>query len=428
MEVEAAMEAKDMEVQRDSSPVVLRVDHVAKSFRLPTEQATGLKMAFLNWTKGIKGYTEQQVLRDISFEVRQGDFFGVVGRNGSGKSTLLKIISQIYVPEEGTVEVKGKLVPFIELGVGFNPELTGRENVYLNGALLGFSRSEIDAMYDDIVEFAELDAFMDQKLKNYSSGMQVRLAFSVAIKAQGDILVLDEVLAVGDEAFQQKCDAFFKQVKEDPTKTVILVTHSMGAMKQYCNKAILIKDGEIVASGDPKTVADQYSLENAQSSNYFRTKDQGEFARPLGLNARVPKLKVTHEGDKFVDGSQPFEFSVEYEFTEDKPAYLGLILQDVRRGAQVYDVDSQTESKGIRVAGGHHVMRFSVPLDLVNNGEYRIFATMREGQTDDAAVPRSIAFTNDDNCCYFAVRSKDGAENGVLNVKAMHIDVLGLQD
>ena len=139
------------------SPVVLKVSHVAKSFRLPTEQATGLKMAFLNWTKGIKGYTEQKVLRDIDFEVHRGDFFGVVGRNGSGKSTLLKIISQIYVPDQGSVDVYGKLVPFIELGVGFNPELTGRENVYLNGALLGFSHSEIDAMYDDIVEFAELE-------------------------------------------------------------------------------------------------------------------------------------------------------------------------------------------------------------------------------------------------------------------------------
>ena len=165
------------------------------------------------------------MLKDISFEVRQGDFFGIVGRNGSGKSTLLKIISQIYVPEKGSVSVKGKLVPFIELGVGFNPELTGRENVYLNGALLGFTREEIDAMYDDIVEFAELEDFMDQKLKNYSSGMQVRLAFSVAIKAQGDILVLDEVLAVGDEAFQRKCDNFFAQMQKGPTKTIILVTH-----------------------------------------------------------------------------------------------------------------------------------------------------------------------------------------------------------
>ncbi|MCB6442821.1 ABC transporter ATP-binding protein, partial [Streptococcus salivarius] len=139
--------------------------------------------------------------------------FGILGRNGSGKSTLLKIISEIYVPEKGSVTIDGKLVSFIELGVGFNPELTGRENVYMNGAMLGFSTAEINAMYDDIVDFAELHEFMNQKLKNYSSGMQVRLAFSVAIKAQGDILILDEVLAVGDEAFQRKCNDYFQARK-----------------------------------------------------------------------------------------------------------------------------------------------------------------------------------------------------------------------
>ena len=155
--------------------------------------------------------------------------------------------------------INGKLVPFIELGVGFNPELTGRENVYLNGALLGFTNAEIDAMYDDIVEFAELGDFMDQKLKNYSSGMQVRLAFSVAIKAQGDILVLDEVLAVGDEAFQAKCNDFFEEIKKDPTKTVILVTHAMSSVEKYCNKAILIKDGEVLVNGYKNDSAKMYT-------------------------------------------------------------------------------------------------------------------------------------------------------------------------
>lgn len=245
-----------------NSGLALSVQNVSKSFRLPTEQSFGLKRSFINWAKGVKGYTMQHVLKDISFDVDRGDFFGIVGRNGSGKSTLLKIISQIYQPESGSVQVNGKLVPFIELGVGFNPDLTGRENVYLNGALLGFTRSEIDGMYQDIVDFAEIEPFMDQKLRNYSSGMQVRLAFSVAIKAQGDILVLDEVLAVGDEAFQRKCDEYFTQVKEDPSKTVILVTHNMGAVKQYCNKAILISQGRIEAEGNPVKVADMYSDEN----------------------------------------------------------------------------------------------------------------------------------------------------------------------
>ena len=190
--------------------IAVKVDHVSKYFKLPTEATNSLRTAMVNRFKGIKGYKEQHVLNDISFEVEKGDFFGILGRNGSGKSTLLKIISEIYVPEKGSVTIDGKLVSFIELGVGFNPELTGRENVYMNGAMLGFSTAEINAMYDDIVDFAELHEFMNQKLKNYSSGMQVRLAFSVAIKAQGDILILDEVLAVGDEAFQRKCNDYFQ--------------------------------------------------------------------------------------------------------------------------------------------------------------------------------------------------------------------------
>lgn len=407
----------------DTGDVVLRVDHVSKSFKLPTEQATGLKMAFLNWTKGIKGYTEQHVLNDVSFEVHRGDFFGIVGRNGSGKSTLLKIISQIYQPEHGSVEVAGKLVPFIELGVGFNPELTGRENVYLNGALLGFSHAQVDAMYDDIVQFAELGDFMDQKLKNYSSGMQVRLAFSVAIKAQGDILVLDEVLAVGDEAFQKKCDQFFKSVKEDPTKTVILVTHSMASMRKYCNKAIFIKEGVIAASGDPKQVADRYSLENAQHNTVFQTQAKQELRHPTGLNSRVPILKVINHGKDIVDGSKPYDFDIEYQFNEDVPAYLGIILQDARRGGQIYDIDSQTNGKGTPIQSGHHTVRLSIPLNLMNNGEYRLFATLRVDDKSDSDGIEYVAFTNDDNCAYFAIRNDGNGENGVLNERAISFNI-----
>ena len=239
------------------SKPAIKIQSVSKSFRLPTERSAGLKQSFINWTKGIKGYKKQQVLNDISFTINKGDFFGIVGRNGSGKSTLLKLISQIYAPDSGSITIDGKLIPFIELGVGFNPELTGRENVYLSGALLGFSTGEIDAMYSGIVEFAELADFMDQKLKNYSSGMQVRLAFSIAIKAKGDILVLDEVLAVGDEAFQRKCFSYFAQLKKEK-KTVVLVTHSMESVQQFCNRAALIdRDHELVVGG-PSEVAQIY--------------------------------------------------------------------------------------------------------------------------------------------------------------------------
>lgn len=235
---------------------IIIVDHLSKSFKLPTERSWGLKQAIFNRLKGIKGYTKQEVLKDISFTVKKGEFLGIVGRNGSGKSTLLKILAQIYTPDSGSITVHGSFVPFIELGVGFNPELTGRENVYMNGAMLGFSNEEMDQMFDDIVQFAELAPFMDQKLKNYSSGMQVRLAFSIAIRARGDILILDEILAVGDAAFQEKCNQYFASL--DKSQTVILVTHSMENVREFCDRAILIDQGKIIEEGDPEVVADAY--------------------------------------------------------------------------------------------------------------------------------------------------------------------------
>jgi ABC-2 type transport system ATP-binding protein len=241
----------------DPNAPAIKVEHLHKNFRLPTEQAFGLKQTIFNRLRGIKGYREQKVLKGLDFTVNQGEFLGIVGRNGSGKSTLLKILAGIYYPEKGSITVNGSLVPFIELGVGFNPELTGRENVYLNGALLGFSNEEMDAMYDEIWEFAELKDFQDQKLKNYSSGMQVRLAFSIAIRARGDILLLDEVLAVGDAAFQQKCNDYFENLKNNH-QTVILVTHSMENVRKFCTRAILIDDGKIIKDGKPDKVADAY--------------------------------------------------------------------------------------------------------------------------------------------------------------------------
>lgn len=236
----------------------IEVRDVRKRFYIPHSSHDSLKMAITQAFKPkARGGDEFYALDGISFNVEQGDFFGVLGRNGSGKSTLLKIISDIYRPTSGTVKHRGKVVSFIELGVGFKKELTGRENVFLNGALLGFSKSEIEAMYDDIVEFAEIEKFMDQKLKNYSSGMKVRLAFSVAIRAKADILILDEVLAVGDAAFKKKCNDYFRSLK-DSKKTVILVTHGMKAVRDFCNKAIVIENGKVLYSGGGGEAADRY--------------------------------------------------------------------------------------------------------------------------------------------------------------------------
>ena len=403
--------------KEELQPVVLSVEHVGKYFKLPTEQASGLKQAFINWTRGIKGYKEQHVLRDINFEVRKGDFFGIVGRNGSGKSTLLKLISGIYVPDSGRIHVNGKLVPFIELGVGFNPELTGRENVFLNGALLGFTRAQIENMYDDIVQFAELEEFMDQKLKNYSSGMQVRLAFSVAIQAQGDILVLDEVLAVGDEAFQRKCDAYFAKVKKDANKTVILVTHDMNAVKRYCNKAVLIKDGEVIVNGDKNDVANRYTLENlANKTDVQASGKTNEY--PIGLNKRVPYMRIVPVSKQLLNCSEKFRFAVEYEFNEPGKYFIAVAMHDVKRGGIAYD----TGGDAIELEGeGKQRVEFEMPLTILNNGEFKLVASLRTRSATDPDDTDMIAFTNDNNSCLFAVRDSTNREYALLNDTAMTI-------
>nr|WP_239512671.1 ABC transporter ATP-binding protein [Bifidobacterium avesanii] len=406
----------------EDKPVVLSVDHVYKNFKLPTEQATGLKQAFINWTRGIKGYKTQEVLKDISFQVHQGEFFGIVGRNGGGKSTLLKIISQIYYPNQGTVSVKGKLVPFIELGVGFNPELTGRENVYLNGCLLGFTNEEIDAMYDDIVEFAELEDFMDQKLKNYSSGMQVRLAFSVAIKAQGDILVLDEVLAVGDEAFQRKCDQFFTDVRKDPTKTVILVTHDMGSVKKYCTRAMMIKDGEVAAIGDKESVADQYTLANLEAeqkkAEKQRAKEEQKGLYPNGLNEHCPLLRTINVSPLICKSSDTFRFDVEYQYDEPGDFYLAIALHDIARGGITYDTGAKTFKM---TKHGHQTVHFEMPLNLFNNGEFRLFTSLRTQSAVDPNNTDLVAVAIDDNACTFVIRDERNRDYALLSDRAMTI-------
>lgn len=405
------------------APVVLSADHVSKSFKLPTEQATGLKQAVINWTKGVKGYKEQTVLKDVSFEVHQGEFFGIVGRNGGGKSTLLKLISQIYYPNDGEIRVHGKLVPFIELGVGFNPELTGRENVYLNGALLGFSREQVDAMYDDIVDFAELDEFMDQKLKNYSSGMQVRLAFSVAIKAQGDILVLDEVLAVGDEAFQRKCNDYFTEIKKDPTKTVILVTHDMSAIKRYCTRAMFIQDGVVAAIGDRETVAEQYTLANLEAEERKREQrrkivSENKDEYPNGLNARCPLLRTYGVSPLILKSSDTFTFAVEYQYDEPGDFYLAIAMHDVRRGGITYD----TGAKTIKMEKhGHQTVYFEMPLNLFNDGEFRLITSLRTPTPDDDRMTDAVAVALDDNACTFVIRDSRNRDYALLSDRALTI-------
>jgi ABC-2 type transport system ATP-binding protein len=346
------------------SKVVLRVETLNKTFKLPHEAHSGIKQRIINVFNKNKGFELQHVLKDMSFEIEEGDFFGIVGRNGSGKSTLLKLMAGIYTPDTGKVDIDGSLIPFIELGVGFNPELTGRENVFLNGALLGFSRKEMRLKYDSIVEFSELERFMDQKLKNYSSGMQVRLAFSIAIRAKGDILLLDEVLAVGDAAFQQKCFDYFEQLKKDK-KTVILVTHDMSAVKRFCNKAILIENGEIKDSGTPESVADQYLLDNVDTGNSSATTQDVN----KKLEPSVKDITFKTQNKKKLSRDDTLSFNIGYTLHDSFVPIIGYTIS--KNGIPVIEMNSR-EVVLLNEAGTKHVVVHTLPLDSLNPGAYKL--------------------------------------------------------
>jgi len=256
----------------DETAAVIHVEGVGKIFTKKSPSGN-VKNSVIDASKKLTGKYKPApdsgddrhvALRNISFDVKKGEFFGIVGRNGSGKSTLLKILAGVYQPTTGTVTISGKLTPFIELGVGFNPELNGHDNIFLNGALLGFSRVQMKQMYQDIVDFAELNDFMDVKLKNYSSGMQVRLAFSIATRCQSDILLLDEVLAVGDAVFQQKCFDYFAEIKKTG-RTVCFVSHDVGVLRRYCDRAMYIKDGQLQLVANITDVLAAYEKDSSDS-------------------------------------------------------------------------------------------------------------------------------------------------------------------
>ncbi len=234
----------------------IQVEELYKSFRIPTQRVDSLKERVVH-PFASRDYRELRALDGISFEINQGEFFGIVGRNGSGKSTLLKLLASIYRADRGTIRIAGRMAPFIELGVGFNHDLTARENVVLNGVMMGLTPREVRNRLDAVIEFAELTEFIDLKLKNYSSGMLVRLAFSLMLQVDADVLLIDEVLAVGDASFQQKCADVFHEMKSEG-RTIVLVTHEMATVETFCHRAMLVADGRIRQIGDPAAVGREY--------------------------------------------------------------------------------------------------------------------------------------------------------------------------
>lgn len=351
-------------MSKSEEPAII-VKNLSKSFKIPLDKNSGIKQLIVNFYKRRKGYREFKALNDISFEVKKGEFFGIVGRNGSGKSTLLKTLAGVYEPGEGLVSVNGSLTPFIELGVGFNPELTGRENIFLNGALLGFGKKEMEAMYDDIVDFAELHDFMEERLKNYSSGMQVRLAFSIAIRVNSDILVLDEVLAVGDEAFQKKCIEYFVSLKKEK-QTVILVTHDMSNVERFCNRALVLSQGNILGIMTPSKAKKTYEQLN-------RKEDSAK--KSLKLDKRWGSGKVVFDEVKLGNENKnpQYEtggsFSIKLSFKsklKEQPILVGLAVED-ELGINL----SGPNSKGLRINSSDTVT-YKVNKNPLTPGKYSV--------------------------------------------------------
>jgi ABC-type polysaccharide/polyol phosphate transport system ATPase subunit len=348
------------------------VDGVSKRFHLPHERVHTLKERALHPFRR-SGSERFEALKDVSFAVEQGEFFGIVGRNGSGKSTLLKCLAGIYRVDEGAIYLDGRLSTFIELGVGFNPDLPARDNVLINGVMLGLPPREARARYDAVIEFAELRQFEELKLKNYSSGMQVRLAFSVMIQVDADVLLIDEVLAVGDAAFQQKCFDVFNRLR-DEGRTIIFVTHDMNAVRRFCDRAVLLEKGRMRMIGPPGEVGQAYT-----ELNFAQRDDEGEAVErePGGTEAEILEAwweDADGERRPSLRQGQPVVFRARVRFNAPvrSPAVAVVFENERHQPLLATSTDWARRSTGEFEAGDE--ADFAVAFDMVF-APGRIFAT-----------------------------------------------------
>jgi ABC-type polysaccharide/polyol phosphate transport system ATPase subunit len=351
----------------EASPVrepAVSVRHVSKVFRIPQDQLLTLKERVLHPVRASRSpYDELRAVDDVSVDIAQGEFFGIVGRNGSGKSTLLKCVAGIYDTDQGRIEVHGRLSPFIELGVGFNVDLTARENVIINAIMLGLSRKEARARFDEIIDFAELGEFVDLRLKNYSSGMLVRLAFSVAIQVSAEVLLIDEVLAVGDAAFQQKCFDQFSRLKSEG-RTIIFVTHDMYSVERYCDRVMVLERGEALAIGSPRDMSRRYN-----ELNFGRGQQELEAGDERYGDHRVAEIRAAWFEDESGERTNAVAqdnpcaacFEVFFHRELEDPVFLVTLLNDV--GIAVFAASTHWSKPRTGRFGAGQTVEVRVPFD-----------------------------------------------------------------
>jgi ABC-type polysaccharide/polyol phosphate transport system ATPase subunit len=338
MQTDVRSELDDRRALLDAAPRVVSVEGAYKTFRIPHQQYHTFKERALHPFRA-RTYDAFQALNDVSVDVPQGEFFGIVGRNGSGKSTLLKCLAGIYKLDHGSLSIDGRLSPFIELGVGFNPDLAARDNVIINAVMMGLSRDEARRRFDDILAFAELEEFVDLKLKNYSSGMAVRLGFATATQVDADILLVDEVLAVGDASFQQKCFEVFQRLK-DEGKTILFVTHDMGLVERFCDRAMLLERGRVLSVGNPREIGRLYNQVNFGDPVHERpTSDGHVIGRPVEI--RSCWFEVAGEPVVDLPHGERLEVLTEIHFNEEvEDPVFGMSLRN-EAGHTIFATTSQ---------------------------------------------------------------------------------------
>lgn len=390
-----------------SDDIAIRVNGLGKKYRIAHETAAyktlgetitrAVKAPFRRLAGDAPSRTIEEfwALKDVSFEVKRGEVIGIIGRNGAGKSTLLKILSRITTPTEGTVEVHGRIGSLLEVGTGFHPELSGRENIYLSGSILGMKRSEIDAKFDEIVKFAEMERFLDTPVKRYSSGMYVRLAFAVAAHLEPEILIIDEVLAVGDAAFQKKCLGKMGDVAKEG-RTVLFVSHNMTAIKNFCNRALLIRNGAVFFKGSVEATIEKYLEERSLLVSSRRWSLKSE--RPKNTSVAIDQISISGgQGVQLNEIYTDTPFSIDVDFEVISPsAIVGftVILYDSEERCVLSSINNlETDWYSKPLPRGLYRSSCIVPGNLLNNGKFSIDLNLfGKGYSDQLLIKDAIVF------------------------------------